>query len=111
MTQRETAFRIAVAADATREGWLRKADGAYITDATGTRYELSEERPGPGEPRVGSWASSYSRKLMPTEVYRFELAFSPVSQLAPHIYLKHPDFAMLKVSLVPIDAQDESASV
>jgi hypothetical protein len=111
-TNQETAFRLAVAASANVEGWLTKAEGAYVTDAEGTRYELSKERPGPGNPRLGSWsATTYSRKLMPTEVYRFELAFLAVSKPTPHIHLKHPDFEMVKISLIPTAGQDEPTSV
>jgi hypothetical protein len=110
-TKRETAFRLAVAASASREGWITKAEGAYVTDAEGTRYELSKERPGPGDPRLGSWSASYSRKLMPTETYRFELAFPAVPQPMPHVHLKHPDFPMVKVSLIPTGGEDEPTSV
>jgi hypothetical protein len=111
VTKREIAFRVAVAASSENGGWLKKANGAWVTDGMGARYELSKERPGPGDHRLGSSSASYSHRLMPTETYRFELAFPPVSEVAPHIHLKHPDFPMLRLSWASTSSQNETPSV
>ena len=73
---------------------LTAADGAYLTDSRGTRYDIWQDRSANKKIYSGS-----AHTLLRNEVYRFDLIFPKIDYQTPFIYLNHPQFQPMKITL------------